>query len=464
MRASKRYARLVASAVGILLVGGSSAALTTDIAGRSSTPEAFVAWAGSTAVKLQTVEPSLGETDLAFACDLVERARVVALGEPGHGAHEPLAFRNRLFAYLVEHCGFTAIALETSFSESRAVHDFVAGGGGNAADITRHFLTWGFGDYAENAQLIQWMRNYNQHAVGRRKIQFYGIDLSGADNDGGFPNAEVALKGVINYVQTAAPDTSRKLLVGLAPLLDQLSTVGYAQLVVGHDPALDAALDSLESFLGSHATALRQASTRSKYDWAVRGVIVARQLSDMLRLDTESQTVGATMRADDYKKVNVRDTAMADNVLWAQGQEGREGRILVFAHDAHVMNAPTRGGLWSVFSEPPQMMGQHLRAALGGSLVIIGTIAAHSGAGLPAGVSLENSADEALSKLALPLFVLDLRGATRNAGAVEWLGERRPIRANFSSELDVSLREAFDALVFMNRVTPARKTSDTSTR
>lgn len=31
--------------------------------------------------------------------DLVGSARIVALGEPAHGAHEPLAFRNQLFAY-----------------------------------------------------------------------------------------------------------------------------------------------------------------------------------------------------------------------------------------------------------------------------------------------------------------------------------------------------------------------------
>ena len=42
---------------------------------------------------------------------LCDTAHVVAFGEPTHGAHEPLEARNRLFRFLVERMGFTAIAL-----------------------------------------------------------------------------------------------------------------------------------------------------------------------------------------------------------------------------------------------------------------------------------------------------------------------------------------------------------------
>ena len=97
----------------------------------------------SAAMPLRTVESEADDSDLSFVCPWTEHASVVSLGEPGHGAHEPLAFRNRLFAYLVDHCGFTAIAIETSFTESRAVHDFVAGGDGNAVELVRTHLSWG---------------------------------------------------------------------------------------------------------------------------------------------------------------------------------------------------------------------------------------------------------------------------------------------------------------------------------
>ncbi len=466
MRAWRRHSPLTAAAVLCALLAApppaaadaavQSLALQSP-ASESPAPDAFIAWAGSAARKFRTVERDSNDSDLAPFRDLVGRASVVALGEPGHGAHQPLALRNRVFAYLVEHCGFTAIALETSFSESRAVHDFVAGGPGNAADVARRSLTWGFGEYAENAELIQWMRNYNRRAAGRRKINFYGIDLSGADNDGAFPNARIALQQVVQYLRTAAPDASKGLLAELAPLLDRVSAAGYAHLAVSRDPALDGALESLHGFLRDHAALLRRGGKESEYQWALRGVIVAGQLRDMLRLDDAAPKSGGALSAGEYRQVDVRDAAMADNVLWVRAQEGKQGRILVFAHDAHVMNASTRGGIWSVFSEAPRMMGQHLRAALGGNLIIIGTLGAHNGAGLPAGPPIGGSVDAVLDTLRLPLFVVDLRAAAREPDALRWLDTPHPIRANFNTELDVDLREAFDALVFIDRLTAARK-------
>ena len=46
-------------------------------------------------------------------------------GEAMHDTHEHLAFRNRLFEFLVEQMGFTAIAVETGYSESVAADDYV---------------------------------------------------------------------------------------------------------------------------------------------------------------------------------------------------------------------------------------------------------------------------------------------------------------------------------------------------
>ena len=459
----------LAIVAGILLSAGSRAASTATPAGAHDSKSAFVAWARSAAIGLRTVEPGGEDTDLAPLCDLIGRVPVVALGEAGHGAHELLALRNRLFFHLVEHCGFTAIALESSLTESRAIYDFVAGGPGDAADIAHRYLTWGFGKYDENTQLLQWIRDYNRaaqlppHPGTRRAVHFYGIDLSGADHEGGFSGAQVALDSAVHYARTAAPQESHQLISELAPLLERMSTTGFARLAESHDPSLDAALDALESFLKTHAALLRRATTTSEYDWAVRNVIVARQLRDLLSLGIDSQA-SSTILPDDYRMDEVRDAAMASNALWARREEGNEGRILVFAHNGHVMNAPTRGGVWSVYRKPPRTMGQNLRAALRDSLLIIGTVAAHSGGGLPEAGPPENSVDEALAGLGLPLFALDLRGATRHSGAIAWLDQRRPLRANFDSELDINLRDAFDLLVYIDRVNPARKSGGSGVR
>jgi hypothetical protein len=76
---------------------------------------------------------------------------------------------------------------------------------------------------------------------------------------------------------------------------------------------------------------------------------------------------------------------------------------------------------------------------------------------------IENSVEEPLSKVGLPLFVLDLHGTDHDLGSLAWLGVRRPVRANFTSELDLDLRETFDALVFIDRLTPAQKNDPAGT-
>src|SRR5262245_24079887 len=97
----------------------------------------FERWAKAHAIQLQTVELKSDLGDMRQLKSLIGAARVVALGEPAHGAHEPLAFRNRLLRYLVEESGFTAIAIESGLPESRPIHDFVAGGPGDARQVVR---------------------------------------------------------------------------------------------------------------------------------------------------------------------------------------------------------------------------------------------------------------------------------------------------------------------------------------
>lgn len=416
----------------------------------------FLAWARSAAIPLQGVGASTVNGGLARLAATIGPARVVALGEPGHGAQQPLTFRNRLFRYLVKHDGVTAIALETSFTESRAIDDFVMGGGGNAAVLTRRSLSWGFGRYEENARLIRWMRDYNQHARGRRRLHFYGIDMSGGGDEGDYTHPGVAVRGAVRYLETVAPHHSVDVLQSIAPQLQLMDRVGYWQMALHDAGSLEVMLESLRRYFEANEAALRQASSRTDFDWAARNLVVATQLFDYLKLQTAPEGKSMSIGPLDYLEDNVREAAMASNVLWALREEGGDGRLMVYAHDAHVMNDRSRGGIWSVYREAPIMMGAHLRAHLGKRLVIIGTLAVHNGSGLPADHPLPGSFEATLAGLDLPLFALDLRRAQGNHGAAAWLDERRAIRANFDTELDVVPARAFDVIVFMDKVTRAK--------
>src|SRR4029077_2578119 len=110
-----------------------------------------------------------------------------------------LAIRNRLVQYLVEREGFTAVGIESGFAESRSVARYVAAGSGDATIVARDGLTWGFGKFAENVALIEWLHAWNADPKHKRKVHFFGFDLSGAAN-GAFPNARRSIDSALTYL------------------------------------------------------------------------------------------------------------------------------------------------------------------------------------------------------------------------------------------------------------------------
>jgi erythromycin esterase len=94
---------------------------------------------------------------------------------------------------------------------------------------------------------------------------------------------------------------------------------------------------------------------------------------------------------------------------------------------------------------------------LGADLLIIGMSSAQNGAGLPAASLEAGSLDAALSRVGMPLFLIDLRAARSDRAVAAWLTERRALRANFTTFLTVSPNAAFDALLFVDTLTPARQ-------
>lgn len=422
--------------------------------GAQQSGDAFVRWARAHAIALRTLEGGGDDDELRPLAALIGDARVVALGEAAHGAHEPLAFRNRLFRWLVEKQGFTAIALETGFAESRRIQGYIAGGPGDADSIAGENLSWGFGAFRENAELIRWMREYDADPSHRQKIRFYGIDLSLGGRAASTPTA-APFEEALSYLDRVDPAAAGRERAALEPYLRRLPDPATSSFSPAEHAAFSAAIDSLIAVLERERPAPDEATYSAEWEWAQHDAIVAKQANRVFRV-LPADAPGGAIPPEAWRPVEARDSAMATNVRWIMRQEGPNGRVLVFAHDAHVKNAPTEGGVWSAFSRPPRSMGQFLRAGLGDRLVIVGTASAGNGAGLPPPSPDSAGADAALARVGPPLFALDLRPARRDDAVAGWLAAKRSLRANFTTELSVPLGTAFDVIVFLGTLTPAR--------
>lgn len=329
----------------------------------------FVAWAKSVARGADTAHAA------AIAPLIAGDARVVALGEPTHGAAEPLLLRNALIAELVTRHGVMSVALETGSTGARVLDAYVTGGAGagGAERLARDHLSWGFGAFAANAALLRWLRDHN--AAGGR-VRFFGIDVPGGDEKGGMSFASRVLDAPLALLTRAEDRRARALgerLALLAPALDQAK---YAHLTATERKALSSAVFELGRTLAT-MTGEPVALNDARHD--------ADMAALLLRMSAVwPHTAGpGPVPPGFFRVTNVREQAMADNVL--RIAKYHPGRVLVFAHDGHVMNAPVAGGAWDALTEAPLPMGMRLRRALGRNYRITGMTAVQNAPPLPTG-------------------------------------------------------------------------------
>jgi erythromycin esterase len=403
----------------------------------------FIDWAKHHAFPLESDDSATTSADLQPLKKIIGNARVVALGEPTHGLHELLVFRNRMFRFLAENCGFTTIILEANFSTSRYAADYIAGGPGTAEAASQK-LTIGK-PASENIELLQWMRKYNADTSHHHKLKFYGMDMEIQGFPGDTTPSHPALDEALNYLTAVDSTTAKKIASALKPYMNRLSVAKYPLLSLEEHDKLSAILSDMIALFESGRIKLISASSRERYEWAYQNAIVSQQTDRMVRVSPPDQP--GQIPPEAWVAVSARDAAMAENVMWILNNEAEGGKVLVFAHNAHVKNAETVGSVWNVFAQPPNSTGQYLRSMLDRDLIIIGSSCFPSIATAQPG-----SLDSALSQVGKPRFILDLRKATSNGAVESWLAEKHPMEANKVAYLILQPNQAFNVLLFIDKM------------
>ena len=101
---------------------------------------------------------------------------ILSIGEAAHGCKEMQELKLSVFKEMVEKRGFTAFALEADYGECAEINRYIEGGEGSAEEMVQKFA---FPIYhtKEMAELISWMREWNESAPEEKKIRFYGFDM-----------------------------------------------------------------------------------------------------------------------------------------------------------------------------------------------------------------------------------------------------------------------------------------------
>jgi len=437
----------------------------------TKTYDSFEQWAKEQAVPVKTTEPGKGFEDLSVLKDIAGSAKVVAIGENIHMAHEFIQARHRLIEFFVEEMGFTAVVQETGFPESELVHQYVLGNIDEPREWTEDpdkgdtiGYTWGFGKEKEQIALVRWMRQYNQNPEHKRKINFYGMDVAH-----GYSSPLTALNAAWRYLDRVEPEyKNSEHKRNLRSLVEQflgsgggvrfVSTRKYHELPKETQNAYKAEIAWLIAHFEVNRLNFIKKTSENEYEWAYRYAIAARHLNQSTEYLYHLLKDGNWGKASQF-----RDYCQAQNILWALNREGTDGRVVVIAHNSHIQKYEVSNPEWS--PQPYPVMGLFLQSIIGDDYVNIGfafrrAVDNFTLYEVDGKFKLEqtdkDSIGSALSKVGLPMFLLNLHTAPKTGPVHDWLNQPRPMIAE-TNYIPVNIFKAWDALFYIDEISYAHR-------
>jgi erythromycin esterase-like protein len=318
---------------------------------------------------------------------------LLGFGEALHGGEDILVLRNRIFQRLVEAHGYSAVAIESSFSQAHVVNEYIAGRGPASYEAMQDTgFSHGFGRLVANRELVEWMRAFNANPTHRVKLQFYGFDspteMTGSDSP------RQVLHFVLDYLASIDSASARERRQRIeeflgkdadwenpAAMMDPTKSVGRSPAAT----ALRIETEDLISELRLRRPELVGKSNGRRYLEAEQYATVARQLLNYHAALAHSSSKRLV------ELLGIRDLMMADNLAYMVSRERGRGKVLVFAHNSHLRRGKAQWQLGTdVMTWWPA--GSHLDQMFGQRYAVIGTavgVSDANGIGQPEAGTLE---------------------------------------------------------------------------
>jgi erythromycin esterase len=424
---------------------------------------------GPATLAVRSIDPRDADfTDLAGLVDVIGDARVVMLGEPSHGAGGAFSAKVRLIRFLHQEMGFDVIAWESGVHGMRLAQAALDAGQapGDAARL-------GVSPIWSAAAEVQPLFEYVQATRGTaRPLTMVGIDPQ-FTAPGAFQRLETDLQDFVS--QARDPELRQQAsshAMNLLAAAEQFRKAPRGQEIA--DSALRAVTGPADALLASlrdkRATWLRSQSPATMR-FMERAIIALRD---------NARAGFAGRRGLDSESWNIRDGYMADQLRWLLEEPYRGRKVIVWAHNAHIMDGYF-AAQWSAVSHEPVPGGMTpLGARLPDLRRQVFSIAFTCDAGEENWVNgqkrgviaaaPDGSLEARLRALEQPYLFVDLRAAGRRlAGAplgpmsmrISGLG---PPTWKYGHDVVPDLARAFDGAFYIARMTPATAIAENAAR
>lgn len=233
-----------------------------------------------------------------------ENISILSIGEAAHGCKEMQELKLSVFKEMVEKRGFTAFALEADYGECAEINRFIQGGEGSAEEMVQKFA---FPIYhtKEMAELISWMREWNESAPEEKKVRFYGFDMQ--DPEGSYAFLK---EYSLSHNLTSEEEFSKNL--------DCIKGENFS-LNEKNAGEVIAFLDSLKEKVEESP----EEENKDKQDF-------------LMELNTVRQAAETWLSKEDSSVLRDRD--MEENVkkILEMEQKIGSGKLVISAHDGHI--------------------------------------------------------------------------------------------------------------------------------
>jgi erythromycin esterase-like protein len=265
---------------------------------------------------------------LAFVGD----APLVLLGEATHGTHDFYAARARITRGLIEHHGFSAVAIEGDWPDAYRVNRFVQRGEGATAAAEAlvgfaRFPTWMWRN-TDVESFVGWLHQHNKTKSPEGRAGFFGLDLY---------SLHASMRAVVDYLERHDPTAAQAARASYGCFEEfghDTDTYAWAVARLGDGTCEEAVTRELVALRERRAELLRRDGMRASDEFfsAERNARLARNAEEYYR----------TMFRGRVASWNVRDEHMAETLqalLVHLEQRGQPPKIVVWAHNSHLGDA-----------------------------------------------------------------------------------------------------------------------------
>jgi erythromycin esterase-like protein len=286
---------------------------------------------------------------------------LVLIGEATHGTHEFYRIRADLTRALIQHRGFTCVAVEADWPDAYRANRWVRLLGDDAtaedalADFTR-FPRWMWRN-REVVRFLHWLRAENAGRPAEAQAGFYGLDLYSLHR---------SMAQVVEYLDRVDPAAAARARQGYACF----DAFGDDVQLYGHAASLRLE-HSCEDDVVEQLTALR----RRAAEYAARDGRIASDeyfaAEQNARVVCDAEAYYRAMVRGGPASWNLRDRHMMatlEAVLDYATRQGRAARAVVWAHNSHLGDARAT----SLAGRGELNLGQLVRERFGAACCAVG--------------------------------------------------------------------------------------------